>query len=141
MDKQSFDEMNRTVIDEFRATGGKAGGIFAGKPLVLVHHTGAKTGKERIAPLVPLLDDGRIYIFASKGGSDKNPDWYGNLVANPDVTVELGTQTFRATARVLAGDERDDVYAKQVAVEPQFGEYQRKTERVIPVVELVRVAG
>lgn len=142
MDKAAFDEMNRTVIDEFRANGGKAGGVFEGKPLVLVHHTGAKSGTVRIAPLVPLLDEGHVYIFASKGGADTNPDWYRNLVANPDVTVELGTEsgieTFPATARILEGAERDDVYSKQVAVEPQFGDYQAKTTRVIPVVELVR---
>ena len=140
MDKQAFDEMNRTVIDEFRATGGKAGGVFEGKPLVLVHHIGAKSGTERIAPLVPLLDDGRIYIFASKGGADTNPDWYRNLVANPGITVELGTETVPATARPLEGVERDEIYAKQVAAEPQFGDYQRNTTRVIPVVELVRAA-
>ncbi|WP_137146738.1 nitroreductase family deazaflavin-dependent oxidoreductase [Mycolicibacterium sp. CR10] len=140
MDKQAFDEMNRTVIDEFRATGGKAGGVFEGKPLVLVHHFGAKSGTERIAPLVPLLDDGRIYIFASKGGADTNPDWYHNLVANPSITVELGTETFPAAARALQGAERDEIYAKQVAVEPQFGDYERKTTRVIPVVELIRAA-
>ena len=118
MDKQAFDEMNRAVIDEFRATGGKAGGIFEGKP----------------------LDDGRIFVFASKGGADTHPDWYRNLVAHPDVTVELGTETFRATARPLQGAERDEIYAKQVAVEPQFGDYQRSTTRVIPVVELVRAS-
>ncbi|MGK2869368.1 MAG: nitroreductase family deazaflavin-dependent oxidoreductase [Mycobacterium sp.] len=138
MEKHEFDQMNNAVIAEFRESGGKAGGVFEGKPLILVHHTGAKSGIERIAPLVPLLDDGRIFIFASKGGADTNPDWYGNLVAHPDITVELGTETFAATARALKGDERDEIYAKQVAVEPQFGEYQRKTERVIPVVELVR---
>ena len=140
MDKHEFDEMNRTVIDEFRATGGNAGGVFTGKPLVLVRHIGAKSGRERISPLVPLLDDGRIFVFASKGGSDSNPDWYGNLVANPTVTVELGTEMFPATARTLMGEERDEIYAKQSAVEPQFGEYQRMTTRVIPVVELVRTA-
>lgn len=138
MDKAAFDEMNRAVIEEFRANGGKAGGVFEGKPLVLVHHTGAKSGTERIAPLVPLLDDGHIYIFASKGGADTNPDWYRNLEVNPGITVELGAETFKATARILEGAERDDIYAKQVDAEPQFGEYQRKTERVIPVVELVR---
>ena len=138
MEKHDFDQMNDAVITEFRESGGKAGGVFEGKPLVLVHHTGAKSGIERIAPLVPLLDDGRIYVFASKGGADTHPDWYRNLVAHPDITVELGTETFAATARVLDGDERAAVYAKQVAAEPQFGEYQRKTERLIPVVELVR---
>jgi deazaflavin-dependent oxidoreductase (nitroreductase family) len=137
-DAIDFDEMNRTVISEFRATGGKAGGIFEGKPLVLVHHIGAKSGTERIAPLVPLLDGDRIFVFASKGGADSHPDWYRNLVANSQITVELGTETFPATARVVTGPEHDEVYAKQSAVEPQFAEYQRKTTRVIPVVELVR---
>ncbi|MDA2891870.1 nitroreductase family deazaflavin-dependent oxidoreductase [Mycolicibacterium sp. BiH015] len=140
MDKATFDEMNRTVIDEFRANGGKASGIFEGKPLVLLHHIGAKSGTERIAPLVYLPDNGRVYIFASKGGADTNPDWYHNLVANPDVTVEIGTETYPATARILEGAERDEVYARQVDAEPQFGEYQAKTERVIPVVELVRAS-
>jgi deazaflavin-dependent oxidoreductase (nitroreductase family) len=133
-----FDAMNRAVIAEFRENGGTAGGVFEGKPLVLVHHVGAKSGTERIAPLVPLLDGGRVYIFASKGGTDTNPDWYHNLVANPQITVESGTETYTATARVLTGAERDEIYAKQVAVEPQFGEYQRKTTRVIPVIELQR---
>jgi deazaflavin-dependent oxidoreductase (nitroreductase family) len=135
-----FDAMNREVIREFRETGGKAGGVFTGKPLVLVHHTGAKSGAERIAPLVPLLDGGRIFVFASKGGSDANPHWYLNLVANPSVTVELGSETFAATAKVLTGTERDEIYAKQSAIEPQFGEYQRSTKRLIPVIELVRSA-
>ena len=138
MAKAAFADMNRQVIDEFRATGGKAGGVFEGKPLVLLHHIGAKSGVERIAPLVPLLDDGRVYIFASKGGADTHPDWYRNIVANPSITVELGTETYSATARVLDGAERDEIYSKQVEREPQFGDYERNTERVIPVVELVR---
>ena len=133
-----FDEMNRTVIREFRATGGKAGGVFEGMPLVLVHHIGAKSGIERIAPLVPLLEDGRIFVFASKGGSDENPHWYGNLVAHPQITVELGTETFPATVRVVTGAERDDIYARQSALQPQFAEHQRSTKRLIPVIELVR---
>ncbi|WP_410579113.1 nitroreductase family deazaflavin-dependent oxidoreductase [Amycolatopsis sp. lyj-108] len=134
-----FDEINRGVIAEFRETGGKAGGMFEGFPLVLVHHTGAKSGTERIAPLVPLLEGDRIYIFGSKGGSDENPAWFHNLVANPDTKVELGTETFAVRARLLTGAERDDVYARQSAVMPQFAEYQRKTSRVIPVFELERV--
>jgi deazaflavin-dependent oxidoreductase (nitroreductase family) len=133
-----FDEMNRTVIREFRDTGGKAGGVFEGMPLVLVHHIGVKSGIERIAPLVPLLEDGRIFVFASKGGSDENPHWYGNLLAHPQITVELGTETFPATARVVTGAERDDIYARQSALEPQFAEHQRNTKRLIPVIELVR---
>ena len=139
-EKIDFDEMNRTVIREFRETGGKAGGRFEGKPLVLVHHIGVKSGTERISPLVPLLDGDRIFVFASKGGSDENPHWYGNLVAHPEVTLELRTETFPATAKVLTGAERDAIYAKQVAVEPQFGDYQRNTTRVIPVVEFVKGA-
>jgi deazaflavin-dependent oxidoreductase (nitroreductase family) len=139
-EKTDFDAMNRTVIREFRETGGKAGGRFEGKPLVLVHHIGVKSGTERISPLVPLLDGDRIFVFASKGGSDENPHWYGNLVAHPEVTLELGTETFPATAKVLTGAERDAIYAKQVAVEPQFGDYQRNTTRVIPVVEFVKGA-
>ena len=135
-----FDEMNRNVIREFRASGGTAGGVFAGMPLVLVHHTGAKTGIERIAPLVALLKEDRIFVFASKGGSDDNPHWYNNLVAHPEVTVELGTETFPATARVLTGAERDDIYAQQSALQPQFAEHQRNTTRVIPVIELVKSA-
>jgi deazaflavin-dependent oxidoreductase (nitroreductase family) len=137
-DPVDFDAMNREVIREFRETGGKAGGVFTGKPLVLVHHVGAKSGRERIAPLVPLLEDGRIYVFASKGGADTNPHWYLNLLAHPQIAVELGAETFPATARVLDGAERDDIYAKQSAVEPQFADYQRRTERLIPVIELVR---
>ena len=140
-DAAAFDEMNRKVIAEFRETGGTAGGPFEGKPLVLVHHTGAKSGTERIAPLVPLVEGDRLFIFASKGGADTNPDWYHNLVANAGTTVEYGTDTLSVTARLLDGSERDDVYAKQVAAEPQFGEYQRNTTRVIPVFELVRSAG
>jgi deazaflavin-dependent oxidoreductase (nitroreductase family) len=139
-EKIDFDAMNRTVIREFRETGGKAGGRFEGKPLVLVHHIGVKSGTERISPLVPLLDGDRIFVFASKGGSDENPHWYGNLVAHPEVTLELGIETFPATAKVLTGAERDAIYAKQVAVEPQFGDYQRNTTRVIPVVEFVKGA-
>jgi deazaflavin-dependent oxidoreductase (nitroreductase family) len=137
-DASYFDEMNNKVIEEFRETGGKAGGMFEGKPLVLVHHVGAKSGTSRIAPLVPYLDGDRIFVFASKGGADTNPDWYHNLVANPETVAEIGTQELAVTARVLSGDERDEVYAKQVAVEPQFGNYQSNTKRVIPVIELVR---
>jgi deazaflavin-dependent oxidoreductase (nitroreductase family) len=136
-----LDEMNRQVIGEFRETGGKAGGMFEGKALVLVHHAGAKSGVQRIAPLVAYVDGSRIFIFASKGGADTNPDWYHNLVANPDTVVEYGAETFPVTVRVLTGDERDEVYAKQSEVEPQFAEYQRNTTRLIPVIELQRTGG
>ncbi|KUI30233.1 nitroreductase family deazaflavin-dependent oxidoreductase [Mycobacterium sp. GA-2829] len=135
-----FAEMNRAVIAEFRANGGTAGGMFAGTPLLLLHHIGAKSGVERISPLATLVDDGRIFVFASKGGSDSHPDWYRNLLAHPAVIVELGTETFPATARVLTGAERDEIYAKQSALHPQFAEYQRVSKRSIPVVELIRSA-
>ena len=102
MDKHEFDRMNSTVISECRI-GGKGSGVFSGKPLILLHHIGAKSGTEHLSPLVPLLSDGRIFVFASKGGSAKNPDWYGNLVAHPNVTVELGTETFPANSADTRG--------------------------------------
>lgn len=137
-DTIDFNELNRQVIAEFRANGGRAGGPVAGYPLVLVHHRGAKSGVERVTPLVPYVENDRIFIFASKGGSPENPAWFHNLVAHPDTEVEYGTDRFPVVARVLSGAERDEVYAKQVAVQPQFGDYARNTDRLIPVVELVR---
>jgi deazaflavin-dependent oxidoreductase (nitroreductase family) len=125
-------------IDEFRASGGKIGGRFEGRPVLLLTTTGAKTGRPHTAPMMYLAQDGRLFVFASKGGAPTNPDWYWNLVANPTVEVELGTERFEASARPLSGDERDRVYARQTELYPQFGEYERKTERTIPVVELVR---
>jgi deazaflavin-dependent oxidoreductase (nitroreductase family) len=129
---------NQSLIEEFRANGGKVGGRFAGRPVVLVTATGAKSGRRLTIPLVYLQEGDRRFIFASKAGSPKNPDWYHNLVANPNVTVEIGTETYEATAKVITGAERDQLYAKQVAAAPNFGEYQEKTTRVIPVIELVR---
>ena len=137
-DTIDFNEMNRQVIADFRANGGKATGQLAGYPLVLVHHVGAKSGTARVTPLVPLVDGDRIFIFASKGGSPEHPAWFHNLVANPNTEAEYGTERFPVAARVLAGAERDEVYAKQVAAQPQFGDYARNTDRVIPVIELVR---
>jgi deazaflavin-dependent oxidoreductase (nitroreductase family) len=125
-------------IDEFRASGGKIGGGFTGRPVLLLTTTGRKSGEPRTAPMMYLQEDGHIYVFASKGGAPSDPHWYRNLVASPKVTVELGTRTFDATARPLEGEERDRVYAKQVELYPQFGDYERKTERTIPVVELIR---
>ncbi|RJQ81063.1 nitroreductase family deazaflavin-dependent oxidoreductase [Pseudonocardiaceae bacterium YIM PH 21723] len=130
--------MNRRVIAEFRANGGVAGGVTEGMPLVLVHHVGARSGIERVTPLVPYLDGDRIFIFASKGGSPEHPAWFHNLVANPDTTVEYGTETFPVSVRVLSGAERDDIYDRQMLAQPQFREYEGNTDRVIPVIELVR---
>ena len=137
-DASEIIEMNGQVVTEFRENGGTVGGMFEGFPLILVHHRGAKSGTERITPLVPYVEGDRIFVFASLGGSPKNPAWFHNLVANPNTTVEYGTETFAVTARELPRDERDEIYAKQVAAQPQFGDYQRKTDRIIPVVELQR---
>jgi deazaflavin-dependent oxidoreductase (nitroreductase family) len=140
-DATDFDEMNRQVIADFRATEGKPGGRFEGVPILLLHHVGAKSGAKRIAPLLPLLDGDRIYVIASKGGAANNPAWYHNLVANSETVVELSGTTIPVTARVLSGKERDDIYTKQVAVQPQFSDYQRSTTRLIPVIELQRTPG
>lgn len=131
-------DFNNNIVTEFRENEGKVGGMFAGMPILLVHHIGAKSGTERVSPVAYLADGGRIFIFASKGGADENPAWYHNLVANPKVTAELGAETIEVTARVLTGAERDEIYAKQAAAVPQFGEYENKTTRKIPVVELQR---
>jgi deazaflavin-dependent oxidoreductase (nitroreductase family) len=132
-------DWNTKIIDEFRANEGRVGGPFAGAPLVLLTTKGAKTGQTRVNPVAYLLDDGTLYVFASKAGAPTNPDWYHNLVANPQVTVELGTETFAATARVLAEDDRSRIFTRQAELSPRFAEYQTKTERRIPVVALDRV--
>lgn len=131
-------DWNARIIEEFRANGGRVGGQFEGAPILLLHTTGARSGLERVNPMMYLEDDGRMFVFASKAGADTHPDWYHNLLKTPDVTVEVGTETFAATATPLAEDERASVYAKQAALYPGFAEYQAKTSRVIPVVELVR---
>jgi len=129
-------DWNNQMIEEFRGNGGKVGGMFDGAQLLLLHTLGARTGQERVNPLMYLDLDGHRYVFASKGGADTAPDWYHNLVANPAATVEVGTEKYEATAKPLAGPERDRVYAEQARRVPQFAEYQEKTKRVIPVVEL-----
>jgi deazaflavin-dependent oxidoreductase (nitroreductase family) len=133
------DDWNISVITEFRENGGKVGGMFEGRPLILVHHTGARSGTERVTPLVYLGEDDRIFIFASKGGAPQNPAWFHNLVANPRTRVEVGTETFDAVARVLEGSERDEYFAKLAAAMPDLAEYALKTTRTIPVIELERV--
>jgi deazaflavin-dependent oxidoreductase (nitroreductase family) len=131
-------DFNTNIIEEFRANGGVMSGNFAGAPMVLLTTTGAKSGKRRTHPLVYLVDGDRYVIFASKAGAPTNPDWYHNLVAHPEVTVEVGTESYPATAVVLTGDERDRFYAEQARRYPGFAEYEEKTTRVIPVVALVR---
>ena len=129
---------NEQIIDEFRANDGKVGGPFEGAPMVLLTTTGAKTGQRRTSPVVHGTDGDRIFVIASKAGADTNPDWFHNLVANPTVTVELGSETFEATAVVADEPERSKLYAQMVEAMPGFGEYQEKTSRVIPVVLLNR---
>jgi deazaflavin-dependent oxidoreductase (nitroreductase family) len=131
-------DFNTQVIEEFRANDGVVGGPFEQMPLLLLHHVGAKSGKEYVSPLAYLPDGERFVIFASKGGAPENPGWFHNVVANGDVTLEVGTETFDAHAEEVTGDERDRLYAAQVEASPQFGEYEEKTDRKIPVVALTR---
>jgi deazaflavin-dependent oxidoreductase (nitroreductase family) len=134
-----INDWNASIIAEFRKNGGKVGGRFANAPVVLITTTGARSGKSRTNPLVCLPDGNRLVIFASYGGAPKNPDWYHNLRAHPEVTVEHGTETFEARAVIAEGDERDRLYAEQARRFPAFGDYQAKTTRKIPVVILERV--
>lgn len=133
-----FEAWNRQIIEEFRANEGKVGGQFKGAPLLLLITTGAKSGKQRINPLAYTTDGERLVIIASKAGMPTNPDWYHNIVAHPDVTVEVGAEIFEARATVAEGAERDELYAKQAAIMPNFAEYQAKTTRKIPVIVLTR---
>ncbi|KMO81375.1 nitroreductase family deazaflavin-dependent oxidoreductase [Mycolicibacterium chubuense] len=137
-DPNALDEMNRKVVEEFRANGGVVGGMFAGSDLVLLTTVGAKSGQPRISPLVYFDLDGRILIAGSFGGAPKAPAWVHNLRAQPGVRVEIGSETYDAEARELPRAERDALYPRVVEKAPQFGEYQAKTERVIPLFELVR---
>lgn len=132
-------DRNGKIIEEFRANEGRVGGGFEGQPLLLLHHTGAKTGRERVNPLAyQRLDEGVWAVFATKGGMPTNPDWYFNLVANPRATIEVGIETFDVTARV-AEDERTRIWEKQKKDRPGFADYEQKTSRQIPVVILERV--
>jgi deazaflavin-dependent oxidoreductase (nitroreductase family) len=131
-------DFNAGIIDEFRANGGKVGGMFEGAPLLLLHSTGAKSGEPRLQPLVYLAEGDRWLIFASKAGADTNPAWYHNLVANPDAEVEIGDERFAVRATEVTGDERDRIYAEQSRRMPNFAEYEEKTSRKIPVVALER---
>jgi deazaflavin-dependent oxidoreductase (nitroreductase family) len=133
-------DWNNNIINEFRANEGRVGGPFKGAPMLLLHHTGAKSGKTRVNPLVYLADGDRILVFGSKGGAPTNPDWFHNLRANPAATVEVGTDKFAVEAEELTGEERDRLFAKQAGLMPAFADYQTKTRRTIPVVALTRKA-
>ena len=134
-------DWNRSIIEEFRANGGKVGGPFEGRPLLLLHTVGAKTGRVRTNPLAYMVDGERLVIFASKAGAPTNPDWYHNLLAHPEVTVEVGTETFPVRAKEVTGAERDELWERQVALIPSFREYEEKTMRTIPVIALERTEG
>lgn len=133
-----LNDFNRKLIEEYRANGGRVTGRFAGAQLLLLTTTGASSGKPRTTPLVFGMDDDRIFIIASFAGGPKHPAWYGNLLAHPEVTVELGRDSFQARAVVAGSAERDRLYGQQAAKMPTFNDYQAKTTRVIPVVLLER---
>jgi deazaflavin-dependent oxidoreductase (nitroreductase family) len=136
----TLNDFNEKIIDEFRANGGKVGGAFEGSPLLLLQTTGAKTGRTRVKPLVYRSDGDRLVVFGTKGGSPTHPEWYHNVRANPRVTVEVGSDRFEADARVAPPDERDRLWRLQTQDVPVFADYQKRTDRTIPVVILERVA-
>jgi deazaflavin-dependent oxidoreductase (nitroreductase family) len=132
-------DWNTKVIDEFHANEGRVGGYFAGAPMILIHHIGAKSGTVRVNPLVFFKQpDGSMLIVASKGGAPTNPDWYHNLKANPRFEVEVGTETFTVEAEELSLDERARVWPQIVRERPGFADYEKKTTRVMPVFRLRR---
>ncbi|MCT9084374.1 nitroreductase/quinone reductase family protein [Streptomyces fulvoviolaceus] len=134
-------QFNQQIIDEFRANHGKVGGPFEGGRLILLTTTGARTGTPHTTPVGYLNDGGdRILVIASAGGSPRHPDWYRNLAAHPQVTVESGAFTYEAEAVVLRGEERDRAFARAVETDPGWAAYQEKTDRIIPVVALHEIA-
>ncbi len=132
-------EFNEKLIEEFRANDGKVSGSFANAPLILITHTGAKTGTKRTSPLVFTRDGDRIVLIASKGGAPTHPHWYLNMTANPQVTVELPGETFEARVTEVTGEERDRLYDAQAAQMPNFADYANATDRKIPVLVLDRI--
>ena len=132
-------EINRKVIEEFRANGGKVGGQFAGAPMVLITTKGAKSGKSYVNPLVYSRDGDKYVIIASFAGGPKNPSWFHNLVAHPNPAVEIGSERFQAKATFPKGAERERLFDQQAAQMPIFNEYRKKTARQIPVVVLERI--
>lgn len=138
-DKAVLEAFNARTIEEFRANGGKVGGPFEGATLLLLTSTGAKSGQPRLSPLAYLVIDGRMFIVGSLAGSDATPNWVYNIRANPQAHVDLGVEAYDVTIRELPPEERDEMFARIVAMAPVFGDYQAKTSRVIPVFELQRV--
>ncbi|HTR75761.1 MAG TPA: nitroreductase family deazaflavin-dependent oxidoreductase [Solirubrobacterales bacterium] len=130
------DDFNASVIEEFRANGGKVGGMFESMPLLLLHSVGARSGAAHVTPVVYLAEGGNHVVFASKAGAPVNPGWYHNLKADPNVSIEVGADTLDVVAEEATGEERDRLYATQVEQQPQFAEYEQKTDRKIPVMVL-----
>ena len=135
---RDWDQFNRGVVEEFRATEGKTAGRFTGRPLLLLTTTGARSGQPRTVPLLYTRDGDRIVVIASKGGEPTNPAWYHNLVAHPEVTVEVGGETFQSRASVAEGTERERLFNQMAEKMPGFADYQRNTARQIPVILLTR---
>jgi deazaflavin-dependent oxidoreductase (nitroreductase family) len=133
-------DWNKQIIEEFRANDGKVGGHFANNTLLLLHTTGAKSGKERVNPLVTFEDGDKLVVVASKGGAPSHPDWYYNIVANPVVNVEFGTETFQVQARVTSEPDRTRPCEQMVSTLQTFSVYKKKAGRVIPVVTLTRLS-
>ncbi len=137
MSDNKWADQNKAVIEEFRANDGIVGGYFTGVPIALVHHKGAKSGVERIAPLASQKLEAGWAVFASKGGADDNPAWYYNLLTHPDTTVEVGAESIAVRAREAKGQEYDRIWNKQKAALPNFAEYEKQTKRsYIPVIVL-----
>ena len=138
VDESNF---NEGVIAEFRSNSGKVGGYFNGSPMLLLTTTGVKSGEERVSPLVYTTDGGRIVIVASNGGADRHPSWYYNVVANPQITVEVGDETYQANAVITDPAERRRLFDLHAQRFPGFKEYEKGTDRVIPVIVLDRIEG
>src|SRR5450432_3457968 len=131
----TWNDRNKAVIEEFRTHEGRVQGWGS---LILLTTTGAKTGQQRIIPLMRVDEGDRVIAVASKGGYPKHPEWYFNVLAHPEVTVEVGSEKFATTARILTGQERERAFARAVEVFPNYAEYQKKTDREIPVIALER---
>lgn len=127
---------NTPIIEEFRANEGRVGGRFEGQPILLLHTLGARSGQERINPVAYQPLENGYAVFGSKGGAPTNPDWYYNLLAHPEVTVEVGTETIPVRAHEAQGEDRERIWEKQKRVRPNFAEYEKKTTRTIPVMIL-----
>jgi len=132
---------NRQLIEEFRADRDKGGGAMKGRPLLLLTTTGAKSGQLRTKPMMFIPDGDRLLVIASNAGAPTHPDWYRNLVAHPEVTVEVGNETFKAIATVTEGLERQRLWSRVVELYPFFADHQAKTSRQIPVIVLRRLEG